>query len=60
MLFLVVSHDSLEGVSVRWSVRWSISQMVGRLVGWSVGNLFFRRAETKMANDLFRVYELVG
>ena len=28
-------------------------------VGPSVRNLFFRRAETKTANDLFRVYELV-
>ena len=40
---------------VRLSVRWSI----GPSVGPSVGNLFFWRAETKTANDLFHVYELV-
>ena len=32
---------------------------VRRSVGPSVRNLFFRWAETKTANDLLRVYELV-
>ena len=45
-MFLVVSHDSIRGC-------------VRRSVGPSVRNLFFRRAETKTANALFRVYELV-
>ena len=41
------------------SVRPSVGPSVRRSVRRSVRNLFFRRAETKTANDLFRVYELV-
>ena len=49
-LFLVANRNSIRGC-VRPPVRPS--------VGPWVRNLFFRRAETKTANDLFRVYELV-
>ena len=51
---LVVSHDSIRGcvrLLVRPSVRPSVSP-------W-VRNHFFRRAETKTANDLYRVSGLV-
>ena len=37
----------------------SVGPSVRGSVGPSVRNHFFRRAETKTANDLFRVYELV-
>jgi len=64
--FLVVSHDSIRGCvrpsvrrSVRRSVRPSVRPSVGPSVGPSVRNLFFRRAETKTANDLCRVSGLV-
>ena len=47
---VLFSRDSIRGC-----VRPSVCPSVGR----SVGNLFFRRAETKTANDLFCVYKLV-
>ena len=46
-------------MSVRRSAGPLVRPLVGRSVGWSVGNLFFWRAETKTANNLFCVYELV-
>ena len=58
-IFLVVSHDSIRGC-VRPSVRRSVGRSVRQSVRRLVRNLVFRRAETKTANDLFRVYELVS
>ena len=56
--FLVVNHDSIRGC-VRPLVGPSVGPSIGRSVGWSVTS-FFWRAETKTANDLFRVYKLVN
>ena len=53
-MFLVVSHDSIRG----W-VRPSVRRLVHRSVRRSVRNAFVSAGRDELANDLFRVHELV-